>query len=160
MNYTTGKMGVGLSEYRASIGAFASIAVKAGSHRKTKSKQKKPKRPKDTGEEETGEKVTKSSSASSPVGQRPLSLNERGSKDVGRRSRSLSQGRNAGRTSKLRSRSLSLVKRVQGVADEYFKNSCISCKTDLFNQRWQRGRCRQSVREKGKGGHQGTHCPS
>ena len=159
MNYITGKMGVGLSEYRASIGAFAFIAVKAGAHRKTKSKQKKPKRPKDTGEEETEEKVAKSPSASSSVGQRPLSLNgsrpESRSRDVGRRSRSLSQGRNAGRPSKLRRRSLSPVKRVQGVADEYFKNSCISCKTDIFNQRWQRGRCRQSVREKGKE----THCP-
>ena len=92
-----------------------------------------------------------------------MSLNgsrpESRSRDVGRRSRSLSQGRNAGRPSKLRRRSLSPVKRVQGVADEYFKNSCITCKTDLFNQRWQRGRCRQSVREKGKGGHQETHCP-
>ena len=44
---TAGNMGIGLSEYRAIIGAFASIAVKAGFHQKTKSKQKKPTKLKD-----------------------------------------------------------------------------------------------------------------
>ena len=151
-------MGVGLSEYRAAIGGFASIAANAKPKSKIKSKQEKPTKPFDRGEEEHSEKDRKSYSAPSSVRRRPLSLNgsRRGSRSraVGRGSQSLNQRSHADRIIKYRSRSLSSVKR-EAVAEYSFKNSCIRCKTKMFNRRRQRGRCRQRTREKCNE----NHCP-
>ena len=148
-------MGVGLSEYRAAIGGFASIAANAKPKSKIKSKQEKPTKPFDRGEEEHSEKDRKSYSAPSSVRRRPFSLNgsRRGSRSraVGRGSQSLNH---ADRIIKYRSRSLSCVKR-EAVAEYSFKNSCLSCKTKMFNRRRQRGRCRQRTREKCNE----NHCP-
>ena len=107
--FKAGKMGVGLSEYRAAIGGFASIAANAKPKSKIKSKQEKPTKPFDRGEEEHSEKDRKSYSAPSSVRRRPLSLNgsRRGSRSraVGRGSQSLNQRSHADRISKYRSRS-------------------------------------------------------
>ena len=72
------------------------------------------------------------------------------SQDIGQRSKSLNQTREGrSRTRKpqvSRNRSQSLIRIRKGIADN-FKNSCIACKTDLFDQRRQRGRSTKTLRQ-------------
>ena len=72
------------------------------------------------------------------------------SQDIGQRSKSLNQPREGrSRTRKpqvSRTKSRSLIRVRKGIADN-FKNSCIACKTDLFDQRRQRGRSTKTLRQ-------------
>ena len=155
-------MGIGLCEYRATIGAFAWIATNAGLHWRGKSKPQKSSKLRAVGGEARCEK-----GRSSNVKRRWRSLDGRKTRDkseyVGRRSKTLSERelRHRGRQQPdLRTRSQSHVKRrkkVVGTSIETFKSSCVTCKTKLFDEKWQRGRIRQ--REKYKGtSHKDRHC--
>ena len=144
-------MGIGLSEYRAALGAFAKIAVNAGLRWKNKPKQHRSSRQGKVGGEERCEKVHSDQSK-----KRCISLDrwKTGSKSIydGQRSKTLSQREHRDRSRqqrvfRLRSRSnLKRKKKTVGTTGDTFKTSCITCKTVLFKQKWQRGRARHRIR--------------
>ena len=152
-------MGIGLSEYRVAIGAFAWIAANAGLHWRSKSKQKKSSKLRPVGGKGKCEKGT----SSNPVQfkKRWISLDRcktrSRSKTVGQRSQTLNQRgervRESSQQGGFRTRSQSHVRRRKRVPDanaDSFKNSCIPCKTWLFDQAWQRGRRHERTGEKYK----------
>ena len=146
-------MGVGLSEYRAAIGRFACMAKY--SRFPLRGQSKKP-------------KLTKTEGVENPLKPNSTKLKESSrsldrlkgrekSHDIGKRSKSLNQTREGRtRTRKpqvCRTKSQSLSRRPKGklnMNDDKFKNACIACKTDLFDQRWQRGRSTRQTRQKPK----------
>ena len=154
-----------MSEYRVAIGAFAWIAANAGLRWRSKStKQKKSSKLRAVGGEGKCEKGTlsnpvhfkkrwisldrcKTRSRSKTVGQRSQTLNQRGERV-----------RESSQQGGFRTRSQSHVRRRKRIPDanvDSFKNSCIPCKTYLFDQAWQRGRNRERTGEKYKGD---KHC--
>ena len=136
-------MGVGLSEFRAAIGAFAWIAIKAGPRWKNKSKQKRSSRtPKS--QSEGKESKIRAWSQGDPVRGRCLSLKVlrtcNRTKSFGQRSNSWTPTENTKTKPVHRRRSVSPVRRAPDVTRDSFKNSCVACKTKMFDQRRQRGR--------------------
>ena len=156
-----GRMGIGLCEYRVAIGAFAWIAVNAGLHWQSKfRKKKKSSRLRTVGE--TKERCKKEMSANpSQLKKRWMSVDRcktrSRSKTVGRRSKTLNQREHRERSCyeqpAFRMRSQSHVKRRKKLPDAIvhaFKNSCITCKTEMFSEKWQRGRSRKKLRRQCK----------
>ena len=149
-----------MSEYRVAIGAFAWIAANTGLRWRSKStKQKKSSKLRAVGGEGKCEKGTlsnpvhfkkrwmsldrcKTRSRSKTVGQRSQTLNQRGERV-----------RESSQQGGFRTRSQSHVRRRKRIPDanvDSFKNSCIPCKTYLFDQVWQRGRRHERTGEKYK----------
>ena len=153
-------MGIGLSEYRTAIGAFAWIAANASLRWRCKSKPKKSSRPRAVSDNERSE--TKGISAN-PVQfkKRWMSLDRCKTRDrsktVGQRSKTLNQREHRERICKqvaFRTRSQSHVERRKKIPDaavNTFKNSCIPCKTELFNEKWERGRSCKRLSQPCKG---------
>ena len=153
-------MGIRLSEYRAAVGAFAWIAVNASLRWRSKSKSKKSSRPRAVAAKERSE--TKGISADPvQIKKRSMSLDQCRTRDrsktVGRRSKTLNQREHGVRSCEqvaFRTRSQSHVERRKKILDatvDIFKNSCISCKTELFNEKWERGRSCKRLRQPCKG---------
>ena len=146
-------MGIGLSEYRVAIGAFAWIAANASLHWRSKSKKKKSSRPRAVAGKERSEKGISANHVQ--FKKRWMSLDRCKTRDrsktVGQRSKTLNQREPRERSCKFRTRSRSHVKRtkkIQDVTVNAFKNSCITCKTELFSEKWQRGRsCKKFKRQ-------------
>ena len=142
-----------MSEYRAAIGRFACMAKY--SRFPLRGQSKKP-------------KLTKTEGVENPLKPNSTKLKESSrsldrlkgrekSHDIGKRSKSLNQTREGRtRTRKpqvCRTKSQSLSRRPKGklnMNDDKFKNACIACKTDLFDQRWQRGRSTRQTRQESK----------
>ena len=140
-----------MSEYRAAIGRFACLAKYASFRLRRTCKE-----PKLT-------ELSKMEEEENPLMPDPTKLKESSgsldrwkgrekSHDIGQRSKSLNQrreGRNRIRRPQLsRNKSLSRGRKgKQNVIADNFKNACIACKTDLFDQRWRRGRGRQTHQE-------------
>ena len=152
-------MGVDLAAYRLVIGAFARIAAHAGVRlgRKAKHKKRNPLR-------KLGSSDKEETSKSDQVRGRWKSLerdkrNEPG-KFVCQRSRSLSQRASRKRAccDDFRRRSPSLVTRSPDKKYDSFKDACVACKTELFDQRWRRGRGRQRNRPKCQRSCEDHHC--
>ena len=149
------RMGVGLSEYRAAIGRFAWVAKFASFRLRRTCKKPKLTKLKKVGENSQMSNSTKLKGSS---GSLDRWKGREKSPDVGQslwqRSKSFNQtreGRSRVRKPQLsRNKSQSLIRRrktKQNVIPDNFKNSCIACKTDLFDQRQERGRSRQTRQE-------------
>ena len=151
-------MGIGLSEYRAAIGAFARIAVNAGFHWRSKAKKKKSSKVRVVGGKERCEKGRSSYSdqvkkSDKQVKKRSRSLEgsrtRQRSRKIGQRSKTSDQTEQRERHSQrlsYRTRSQSNEKKrnkIPNKAFHSFKDSCVSCKTELFDQKYQRGRTRK-----------------
>ena len=148
-----------MSEYRAAIGAFAWIAVNAGFHWRSKAKQKKSRKPKVVGGKERCEKGRSSYSdqvkkSDQQVKKRSRSLEgsrtRQRSRKIGQRSKTSDQMEQRERHSQrlsYRTRSQSNEKKrkkiLDAAFDDSFKDSCVPCKTELFDQKYQRGRTRK-----------------
>ena len=150
-------MGIGLSEYRAAVGAFAWIAASTSLRWRSKAKSKKSSRPRAVANKERSE--TKVISANPvQIKKRSMSLDQcrtrERSKTVGRRSKTLNQREHGVRSCKqvaFRTRSQSHVERGKKIPDATFKNSCIPCKTELFKEKWERGRSCKRLSQPCKG---------
>ena len=155
-----------MSEYRAAVGTFAWTAANAGVRWRSKSKQKKSSKLRVVGGEGKCEKGT----SSNPVQFKKRWMSVGGcktrskSRTVGQRSRTLNLREDRVKESHqqpaFRTRSQSPVKRRKKVPDakiDSFKNSCILCKTYLFDQKWQRGRRHKRTRETYKGDRHCSH---
>ena len=137
-----------MSEYRAAIGRFACLAISS-----TFPLRRRCKKPKLEG----GENpiiTTKSTNLKGSSGSLDRYKRRNKRYEVGQRSKSLNErreGRSRIRKPQLpRARSQSLSrgrKGKQNVISDHFKNACVACKTDLFDQRWERGRSRQTCQE-------------
>ena len=157
-------MGIGLYEYRAAIGAFAGIAARRGLRWRSKTKEQKSDKPRRVGGEERCEKGR--SPNSSRLKKRGVSLDRWKTRDnnVGQRSKTLDQREHLERSCKqvaYRPRSQSNARKrtkIPYATVDTFKNSCITCKTELFNEKWQRGRTRQRIPDQCKGTYRDRHC--
>ena len=141
-----------MSEYRAAIGRFSCVAENARVCRHQKKKWKEPlTKLKKT--ESCEERPSIPKSIKSKESSRSLDRWRKKDKthDIGERSKSLSDSRE-GRCrkrntfpSRTKSPSLSTgrKKKVNLIADN-FKEACVACKTDMFDQRRQRGRAKQN----------------
>ena len=137
-----------MTEYRAAIGRFACLAISS-----TFPLRRRCKKPKLEG----GENpiiTTKSTNLKGSSGSLDRYKRRNKRYEVGQRSKSLNErreGRSRIRKPQLpRARSQSLSrgrKGKQNVISDHFKNACVACKTDLFDQRWERGRSRQTCQE-------------
>ena len=143
-----------MSEYRAAIGRFACVAKYASFRlRRTRKKPKLTKLKKTEGGENP--LMPNSTNLKWSSGSLDRWKGREKSHDVGQRSTSLNQtreGRSRIRKPQLsRAKSKSLSRGRKGKLDmiaDKFKNSCVGCKTDLFDQRWERGRStRQTLQE-------------
>ena len=141
-------MGIGLSEYRAIIGAFAGTAASAGLRWRSKSRHRKSNRAKAVEEPEICESVKSSKSGNQRRRGRSLdgcNFNDR-CKYPKRSSESLdrgTQGYKIYHQFAFRTRSQSKIPRQNNKEEEIkrkFKNSCTVCKTELFHIKMQRGR--------------------
>ena len=88
------------------------------------------------------------------------------SHDVAQRGKSLShlrEGRHRIRTtllSRSKSRSLNRARKEKSNAiTDTFKDACTACKTDMFDQRWQRGRSRKKIGQASERSRQERFCP-
>ena len=137
-----------MSEYRAAIGRFACLAISS-----TFPLRRRCKKPKLEG----GENpiiTTKSTNLKGSSGSLDRYKRRNKRYEVGQRSKSLNErreGRSRIRKPQLpRARSQSLSrgrKGKQNVISDHFKNACVACKTDLFDQRWERGRSTKTLRQ-------------
>ena len=136
-----------MSEYRASIGRFAWVAKFASFRLRRSCKKPKLTKLKKEGENPQRPNLTKLKGSSGSLDR--WTRREK-SQDIGQRSNSWNQtreGRSRTRKPQIsRTKSQSLVRVRKGIADN-FKNSCIACKTDLFDQRRQRGRSTKTLRQ-------------
>ena len=148
-----------MSEYRAAIGAFARIAVNAGFHWRSKAKQRKSSKVRVVGGKGSCEKGRLSYSdrvkkSDKQVKKRSRSLEGSGtrqrSRKIGQRSKTLNQTeQREGHSQRLSSRTRSQSnekkrkKILDAAFDDSFKDSCVPCKTELFDQKCQRGRTRK-----------------
>ena len=152
-------MGVGLSEYRVAIGAFAWIATNCNPRSKGKTKQKKPNR---LGKVDTDERIRSTFITKFNASWGSLERWELSSKGrlVKQRSKSLNQKEGRKTTRKLvsyRTRSQSYSRREnrkQNETKNSFNESCTACKNTHFNQR---GRTRQRLHQRCSGSHQNRH---
>ena len=148
-------MGIGLSEYRAAIGAFAWIASNANlSWRKKSKSRSKARELKELGGKERTERDGTSDLSNIQSRKRWRSLDgwrrRSISRDDGRRSKSLRRNRiKISLRSRSRSQCRSRDDNYEESAD-HFKNACISCKTKLFDKRWERGRASNKRWERGR----------
>ena len=157
-------MGIGLCEYRAAIGAFAWIAANTGRQRKGKSKTQKSSPLRGVNEEERCEKG-QSSSQGQVRRKRFVSLEGRKTRSISdhteKRSRSLNKRKERNKSSQPVGRRESCVqgrRKPQNVTSDSFKNSCIACKTILFDQKSQRGRTGRKIRKQCKGTNEYRNC--
>ena len=157
-------MGIGLCEYRAAIGAFAWIAANTGRQRKSKSKTQKSSRLRGVNEEERCEKG-QSSCPGQVRGKRFVSLGGWKTRSISdhteKRSRSLNKRKERNKSSQPVGRRESCVQRrrkPQNVTSDSFKNSCIACKTILFDQKSQRGRAGRKITKQCNGTNEDRNC--
>ena len=156
-------MGVGLSEYRAAIGRFACVAEYA--RYRQKRKWKKPKLTKKV-DGEKNPKTTNSTKFKEGSGSLDRWKRRDKSHDVARRGKSLGhlrEGRQRIRTmlpSRTKSRSLSRGRKEKSKAiTDHFKDACNACKTEMFDQRWQRGRSTKNIKQAPQRSKQEKCCP-
>ena len=155
-------MGVGLCQYRAAIGGFAWIASNARLHWSRSSRQRKSSRViNEVGGEERSRKVALSNINKFKKSWGSVNRWKTGprSRFDGQRSKSLDQiGGKIGNSQscRTRSRSHSPVQRRKRNFDDAFKDSCIACKTHLFDQNRQRSR--NIAGKKCRGSPQDRHC--
>ena len=145
-----------MSEYRAAIGRFSCVAENARARRQKKKKWKEPKLTKLNKTESCEERPSIPKSIKFKESSRSLDRWKRKDKthDIGERRKSLSDSRE-GRCrkrntfpSRTKSPSLSTgrKKKVNLITDN-FKEACVACKTDMFDQRWERGRAKQNAKK-------------
>ena len=146
-------MGIGLSEYRAAIGRFAGVAEKAGRGGKKKWKERnRGKRRNIEKREELKVKMPDQVKHSNRSGSLEGWRRRDESYDVEERSKSLNQKskiRSGAPRQQTQSRCPAPRRKEKNViTDDIFKNACIACKTEMFGQKWQRGRTRKADEEK------------
>ena len=153
-------MGVGLCQYRAAIGGFAWIASNARLHWSRSSRQRKSSRViNEVGGEERSRKVASSNINKFKKSWGSVDRWKTGARSRfdGQRSKSLDQiGGKIGNSQSFRTRTRSPVPRQKRKFDDAFKDSCIACRTHLFDQKRQRSR--KIAGKKCRGSPQDRHC--